>query len=203
MLVSRYKICKRYHDDIWGDILTRQRRGKTIKFVTRIRRIREKLIRPTFYFFLSFDMTFPRRYKWPKAFYGRLLVTIQKIKKFYRNIREYQFRSIFSKSNITFNRWLDHFYFCLERRIDVILYRSNFVKTFGIARKLILYGKVTINNIKITCKSNTLNLGDILGFLPSKKLIKDIKQRLYNKQIFLYYPSYLEVNYKTLTTIYI
>jgi len=84
MIISRYKICKKYHDDIWGDIITKRRRGKTIKFVTNMKRIREKLIRPTFYFFLSSDFTFPKRYKWPQTFYGRLLVTIQKIKNFYR-----------------------------------------------------------------------------------------------------------------------
>jgi len=139
--------------------------------------------------------------KFPKTFYGKLLIHKQKVKKFYNSLTEHQLRQLFIKSDKHLKYWISNFYYQLERRVDSILYRSNFVRTITKARQLIIRKKVLINNVKISRSSITMSLGDFLYILKYKSYWSELLRKLYKKRTFLYYPSYLVVNYKIFTTI--
>jgi len=148
--------------------------------------------------FLNFNIWYKKRYKWPKSYYGRLLIHKQKIKKFYSTMNEYQLRILVFRAQYYVVNWMRYFFYHLERRVDAILYRANFVKTMGKVRQLINHKKILVNGLIIDKPSITLKLGEYVSLKDANLCKREILYKSYHKQIFLYYPSYLEVNFKSL-----
>jgi ribosomal protein S4 len=59
-----------------------------------------------------------------------------------------------------------NFFSLLERRLDVILYRSNFAKNILLARQLVSHKKILVNNKIINIPSYTVSPGDIITLNP-------------------------------------
>ena len=59
-----------------------------------------------------------------------------------------------------------NFFSLLERRLDVILYRSHFAKNILLARQLVSHKKILVNNKIINIPSYTVNPGDIITINP-------------------------------------
>ena len=82
----------------------------------------------------------------------------------------------------------------LEKRLDVILYRSHFVLSIRNARQLIKHKHVLINEKIITDSSVSVIKGDSISF--SKKSHKIIKYYLTLSNLWPLPPAYLQVNYR-------
>jgi len=195
--LSKYTVCKRYFDDIWGDIFFRKKTAKFVKVMLKMRK------RPLSYKirknrFLNFDVWYKKRYKWPKSYYGRLVIHKQKIKKFYSTMNDYQFREIVYRAQYHVVNWIRYFYYHLERRVDALLYRAHFAKTMGKIRQLINHRKVLLNNLIIDRPSITLKIGEFLTLKNTKNIKSIIFYKLKEKLLYAVYPSYLEVNYKSM-----
>ena len=82
----------------------------------------------------------------------------------------------------------------IEKRLDVILLRSNLVLSIRNARQLINHKQVFVNNKVVSACSFLLRKGDFIKF--SDTVNKKIKLYLVLSDLWPLPPSYLQVNYK-------
>jgi len=81
----------------------------------------------------------------------------------------------------------------LEKRIDVILVRSNFALSIKNAQQMILHGHVFINNIPVKKKSFLLKKGDKITVNPKNH--KLVEYYILNSLMWPIYPKYLQIDY--------
>ena len=93
----------------------------------------------------------------------------------------------------------------LERRLDNILFRVNFCSSILRARQLINHKQICVNNSTVTSPSYELQPGDVLSInLCFMHTIKnEILSNYDNKRFLNHLPVNVEINYKTLTCIYV
>jgi len=93
---------------------------------------------------------------------------------------------------------INNFLSKIEHRLDVILYRSNFVRSIYHARHLIKYKKIYINDKLISFSNYQVNNYDLIKVNSNLEfnIIKYLKNKLKNKKILSYSPNYLYINYK-------
>jgi small subunit ribosomal protein S4 len=92
--------------------------------------------------------------------YGLQLRAKQKLKGYYGNIGERQFRRIFAEAARRKGDTGEHLVALLERRLDAAVYRLKFVPTVFAARQLVNHGHVRVNGRRVTIPSYQLNEGD-------------------------------------------
>ncbi|KAK3829954.1 MAG: hypothetical protein J3R72DRAFT_373917 [Linnemannia gamsii] len=109
----------------------------------------------------------------------------------------------------------------MERRLDFIVFRSNFAPSIYAARQLVGHGKVTVNGKAMPYPSHRVTDGDIIQVEPTsvstlKKAAPKEDEEVSTvakapmefipkpfSQPFLFVPDYLEVNYNTCSTCFL
>jgi len=76
--------------------------------------------------------------------YGTQLEAKQKLKFYYGNMNERQFRNVFRKALQKRGNTTENFIGLLERRLDTVIYRAKFAITIFSARQLINHGHVKL-----------------------------------------------------------
>ena len=82
----------------------------------------------------------------------------------------------------------------LEKRLDVIIFRSNLVLSIRNARQLITHGHVFVNGLVVKNKTYLLKKGDKITF--SIKIHKILKYFIINSVIWPLPPKYLQISFK-------
>jgi len=151
----------------------------------------------------------------------------QVVKALYGHLNTSYFISFYKKSMKMIGKSNINFFSQLERRLDCIIYRANFVTSLQEARQLISHQKISVNNILINKSGYLVKPGDIISILSNEKEIQaksitnflnrpatlkalNDKGSLQNKKnrtnlskkVF-YKPVHLEINYHTLTLVYL
>jgi small subunit ribosomal protein S4 len=85
--------------------------------------------------------------------YGIQLQAKQKLKAYYGNINERQFRNIYKKAVMLKGDTGENLIGLLERRLDAVIYRAKFATTIFSARQLINHGHVRVNGKKVNIGS--------------------------------------------------
>ena len=85
--------------------------------------------------------------------YGVQLKAKQKLRGYYGNITERQFRGIYAGSPPAQGRYRRAHDRLLERRLDAVVYRAKFVPTVFAARQFINHGHVLVNGRRVTIPS--------------------------------------------------
>src|ERR1700755_2404939 len=85
--------------------------------------------------------------------YGVQLKAKQKLRGYYGNISERQFRGIYQEARRLKGDTGAHMVGLLERRLDAIVYRAKFVPTIFAARQFINHGHVKVNGRKVNIGS--------------------------------------------------
>lgn len=103
--------------------------------------------------------------------YGTQLKAKQRMKFYYGNISEKQFANTFALANKMKGDVSENFISLLESRLDVVVYRANFVPTVFAARQFVNHKHVTVNNKIVNIPSYKLKVGDIVQICDkSRKL---------------------------------
>jgi small subunit ribosomal protein S4 len=92
--------------------------------------------------------------------YGVQLRAKQKLKGYYANISERQFRGIYDEAIRLKGDSGANMIGLLERRLDTIVYRAKFVPTMFAARQFINHGHVKVNGKRANIASMRLKVGD-------------------------------------------
>ena len=85
--------------------------------------------------------------------YGTQLQAKQKLKAYYGNINERQFRNIYKKAVMLKGDTGENLIGLLERRLDAVIYRAKFATTVFSSRQLINHGHVKVNGKKVNIGS--------------------------------------------------
>jgi small subunit ribosomal protein S4 len=94
--------------------------------------------------------------------YGTQLQAKQKLKGYYGNITERQFRRYYQEAVRRQGDTGENMIGLLERRLDAVVYRSKFVPTPFAARQLVSHGHVKVNGKRVTVASYMVKEGDTL-----------------------------------------
>ena len=92
--------------------------------------------------------------------YGVQLRAKQKLKGYYANISERQFRGIYEEAIRLKGDSGAHLIGLLERRLDTVVYRAKFVPTVFAARQFINHGHIKVNGRRVTIPSYRLKVGE-------------------------------------------
>ena len=94
--------------------------------------------------------------------YGIQLMAKQKLKGYYGNIGERQFRRYYEEAIRSRGDSGDELVALLERRLDTVVYRLKFVATVFAARQFVSHGHVTVNGKRVNIPSYLVKEGDVI-----------------------------------------
>ena len=126
--------------------------------------------------------------------YGIQLRAKQKLKSYYRNINERQFRNLYKKAIMKKGDSAENLISLLERRLDAVVYRSKLSTTIFSARQLINHGHVKVNGKKVNISSYQLKEEETIEVRDKSKKLALIDIALANKEREV--PEYLQVDEK-------
>ena len=134
----------------------------------------------------------PNRSK-PKDF-GIQLAAKQKLKGYYGNIGERQFRRLFEEAIRRRGDTSENLIQLLERRLDAVVYRMKFVLTVFAARQFINHGHVRVNGRRVNIASYQLKDGDMIEVKESSKQLTTVLEAIQSQERDV--PDYIEVDHK-------
>ena len=94
--------------------------------------------------------------------YGLQLQAKQKLKGYYGNISEKQFRRYYQEAVRRKGDTSENLISVLERRLDAVIYRMKFVPTVFAARQFVNHGHVKVNGKRVNIPSYEVKEGDVI-----------------------------------------
>ena len=126
--------------------------------------------------------------------YNIQLVAKQKLKGYYANISEKQFRSIYKEAVRRKGDTGDILIALLESRLDATVYRMNFVPTMYAARQFVNHKHVTVNGQVVNIPSYQLKEGDVVAVREKGRTIPMVVEATESQERAI--PDYLDVSVK-------
>jgi len=114
--------------------------------------------------------------------YGVQLHAKQRMKFYYGNINERQFRNIYRKAAQKRGDSTENLIGFLERRLDIVVYRAKFANTVFSARQLINHGHVCVNEKKVNIPSYLVKVDDSIEIKSKSKELTMIAGSLSSKE---------------------
>ncbi len=129
--------------------------------------------------------------------YGIQLEAKQKMKSYYGNMNERQFRNVYLKSLQKRGSTTENLVGFLERRLDTITYRAKFAMTVFSARQLINHGHVKVNGKKVNISSYLVKAEDTIEIRDKSKKLVMIEGSMQSKERDV--PEYIQMDEKNKT----
>ena len=127
--------------------------------------------------------------------YGTQLEAKQKLKFYYGNMNERQFRNVFRKALKKKGNTTENFIGFLERRLDMVIYRAKFATTVFSARQLINHGHIKVNGKKVNVSSCLVSEKDTIELKDKSKELIVIAGALVSKEREI--PDYIQMDEKS------
>lgn len=129
--------------------------------------------------------------------YGVQLKAKQKLRGYYGNITEKQFRGIYFEAIRLKGDSGAHLIGLLERRLDAVVYRAKFVPTVFAARQFVSHGHVKVNGRRVTIASYRCKAGDVIEVKEKSKQMALVLESvgLAERDV----PDYIEVDHSKMT----
>ena len=129
--------------------------------------------------------------------YGVQLRAKQKLRGYYGNISERQFRGIYAEAIRMRGDSGAHMIGLLERRLDSIVYRAKFVPTVFAARQFVSHGHVTVNGKRVNIPSFRCRVGDLIEVKEKGKQMTLLLEAIKSAERDV--PDYIEVDHNKMT----
>jgi small subunit ribosomal protein S4 len=129
--------------------------------------------------------------------FGVQLRAKQKLKGYYANISEKQFRGIYAEAIRLKGDSGANLIGLLERRLDAVIYRAKFVPTVFAARQFINHGHVKVNGRRVNIPSFQTKVGDVVEVKDKSKQLALVLEAtgLAERDV----PDYIEVDHTKMT----
>ena len=127
--------------------------------------------------------------------FGTQLRAKQKLKFYYGNISEKQFRASYELALRMKGDSSENLIGLLERRIDAVVYRAKFVPTVFAARQLVSHGHVKLNGKRVTIASIKVKVGDVIELTDKAKEMALVLEALASAERDT--PDYIETDGKS------
>jgi len=138
-----------------------------------------------------------QRRKGKPSDFGIQLRAKQKLKGYYGNIGEKQFRAIFKEAVRVRGNTAENLIAILESRLDAVVYRAKFVPTVFAARQFVNHGHIKVNGRRVNIPSYRVKVGDVIEVREKSRempLVLEATQ-LAERDV----PDYYEVDHKKMT----
>lgn len=137
-----------------------------------------------------------QRRKKPTDF-GIQLFAKQKLKGYYGNIGEKQFRRYFGEATRRKGDTGENLIELLERRLDAVVYRAKFVPTVFAARQFVNHGHIAVNGQRVTIPSYRLRDGDVVEVREKSREIPIVLEATASAERDV--PDYIEVDHQKMS----
>ena len=129
--------------------------------------------------------------------YGVQLRAKQKLRGYYGNISEKQFRGIYDEAIRMRGDSGANMIGLLERRLDAVIFRAKFVPTPFAARQFINHGHVKVNGRRVNIPSYRVKVGDTIEVKESSKQLAVVLEatQLAERDV----PDFIEVDHSKMT----
>jgi small subunit ribosomal protein S4 len=132
-----------------------------------------------------------QRRKGKTSDYGTQLKAKQKLKGFYANIGEKQFKAIYFEAARIKGDTSENLISLLESRLDAIVYRAKFVPTVFAARQFINHGHIKVNGKRVNIGSYRCKVGDKIEIKEAAREIPMVLDASQSSERDI--PDYIEV----------
>ena len=168
-IASKYKINRRIGENLWG-------RAKSP--------VNKRDYRP--------GQHGQRRRK-PSDF-GTQLMAKQKLKGYYGNISEKQFRRYYDVAAGRKGDTSENLIGILERRLDAVVYRMKFVPTVFASRQFVNHGHIMVNGKKVNIPSYMVKEGDVIEVREKSRQVPMVLEAVESAEREI--PDYMDVDHK-------
>ena len=133
--------------------------------------------------------------------FGLQLRAKQKLKGYYGDLTEKQFRRIFAEAERVKGDTGENLIGLLERRLDAVVYRAKFVATIFAARQFVNHGHVLVNGRRVNIPSYRVKEGDVVEVRDRSKQLALVLEasQLPERDV----PEYLDVDHSKLTATFV
>ncbi|MGD9738835.1 MAG: 30S ribosomal protein S4 [Bauldia sp.] len=124
--------------------------------------------------------------------FGLQLRAKQKLKGYYGELSERQFRKAYTEASRRKGDTSEHLIGLLESRLDAIVYRAKFVPTIFAARQFVNHGHIKVNGKKVNIGSYRCKVGDVIEIREKSKQLVSVLEAidLAERDV----PDYIEVD---------
>ncbi|MEM8655742.1 MAG: 30S ribosomal protein S4, partial [Pseudomonadota bacterium] len=129
--------------------------------------------------------------------FGIQLRAKQKLKGYYGDLTEKQFRRIYSEAERVKGDTGENLIGLLERRLDAVVYRAKFVPTVFAARQFVNHGHVRVNGKKVNIPSYRVKEGDVIEVRDRSKQLAVVLEaaQLPERDV----PDYIDADHSKMT----
>ncbi|WP_421983711.1 30S ribosomal protein S4 [Roseibium sp.] len=132
--------------------------------------------------------------------FGVQLRAKQKLKGYYGNISEKQFRKVYAEASRLKGDTSENLIGLLERRLDAIIYRAKFVPTVFAARQFINHGHIKVNGKRVNIPSYQLRPGDVVEIRERSKQLALVLEAVQSAERDV--PDYVDADHAKMTATY-
>ena len=133
-----------------------------------------------------------RRGRKPSDF-GLQLHAKQKLKGYYGNITEKQFRKYYTEAAKRHGDTSENLIGILERRLDAVVYRMKFVPTVFSARQFVNHGHIRVNGKRVNIPSYLVSEGDVIEVREKSRELPLVLLAIESAERDV--PDYMDVNF--------
>lgn len=134
-----------------------------------------------------------RRMRKPSDF-GLQLAAKQKLRGYYGNITEKQFRRYYQEATRRKGDTSENLIGILETRLDAVVYRMKFVPTVFSSRQFINHGHIRVNGKRVNIPSYRVREGDVVEVKEKSRQVPMVLEAIESPERDL--PDYIEVDYQ-------
>ncbi len=133
--------------------------------------------------------------------FGSQLRAKQKLKGYYGDLTEKQFRRIYAEAERVKGDTGENLIGLLERRLDAVIYRAKFVPTIFAARQFVNHGHVEVNGQRVNIASYRVKEGDVISIRERSRQLAIVLESvgLAERDV----PDYLEVDNNKMTATFV
>ena len=133
--------------------------------------------------------------------FGLQLQAKQKLKGYYGNITERQFRKIYTEAARRRGDTGENLVELLERRLDAVVYRLKFAVTPFQARQMVSHGHVRVNGKKVDIASYVVDNGDTIEVKAKSRELQQVMDAQASNERNV--PDYLTLDEKALKGVFV
>ena len=133
--------------------------------------------------------------------FGTQLRAKQKLKGYYGDLTEKQFRRIYGEAERVKGDTGENLIGLLERRLDAVVYRAKFVPTIFAARQFVNHGHIEVNGQRVNIASYRVKEGDVISIRERSRQLAIVLEAvaLTERDV----PDYLEVDHHKMTATFV
>ncbi|MGV6888330.1 30S ribosomal protein S4 [Rhodophyticola sp. SM2404] len=133
--------------------------------------------------------------------FGIQLRAKQKLKGYYGDMTEKQFKRIFAEAARVKGDTGENLIGLLERRLDAVVYRAKFVATVFAARQFVNHGHVQVNGKRVNIPSYRVKEGDVISVRDKSKQLAFVLEavQLAERDV----PDYIDADHSKMTATFV